>query len=60
MRKISYGTKSEEGSRTVALLASLVSTLKVRQHECWSFLARLFAGQRQAKPPPDLPLGAPS
>ena len=58
MRKISYGTKSEEGSRALAILASLVSTLKARQHECWSFLAKLFADQRQGKLPPDLPLSA--
>ncbi len=55
MRKISYGTKSDEGSRSVAWLASVVGTLKIRQHECWSFLGELFAGQRAARPPPDLP-----
>jgi hypothetical protein len=56
MRKISYGSKSQEGSRTVAILASIVGTLIERKHECWLFLTDLFAGQRTARAPPPLPL----
>jgi hypothetical protein len=56
MRKISYGSKSEEGSKTVAYLASVVGTVTMRGHECWSYLRDLFAGQRKSKPPPHLPL----
>jgi transposase len=55
LRKISYGSKTAEGSRTIALLASVTETLHMRGHDTWIFFAQLFKDRRSGQPPPMLP-----
>ena len=59
LRKICYGSKTAEGSHTVALLASVWDTLTLRKVEAHPFLCRLFAKRRMGSPSPALP-SAPS
>jgi len=54
LRKISYGSKTEEGSRALSLLASVVATLHLQQRAVWSLLCKLFTARRAARPPPSL------
>lgn len=54
LRKISYGSKTEEGSRATALLASVVGTLYKQQRLAWNFLCKLFSARRAARAPPSL------
>lgn len=54
LRKISYGSKTEEGSRATSLLASVVGTLYIQQRLAWKFLCRLFEARRAARAPPSL------
>jgi transposase len=54
LRKISYGSKTEEGSRAVALLASVVATLHIQYRVTWNFLCKLFIARRAARSPPPL------
>jgi transposase len=56
MRKISYGTKTPEGSRIIALLASTYETLQRRQVEVHSFLSNVFKLRRSGSPSPPLPV----
>ena len=55
LRKISYGSKTEEGSRSIAILASATETIRVRGHIVWSFFSRLFKARRSGCSPPSLP-----
>ena len=54
LRKISYGSKTEEGSRSIAILASIVETMRLRGQPIWSFLSDLFKARRSGCPPPSL------
>ena len=38
LRRISYGTKTETGSRVFAILASVMETCRKRQHSPWRYL----------------------
>lgn len=55
LRKISYGSKTEEGSRSVAILASATETIRLRGHAVWSFFSSLFRDRRSGCSPPSLP-----
>jgi transposase len=55
LRKISYGSKTDEGSRALTLLASVTTTIFVRGQHVWDFLADLVAKRRMGHPPPSLP-----
>jgi polyhydroxyalkanoate synthesis regulator phasin len=55
MRKISYGSKTDEGSRALTLLASVTTTVFVRGQHVWNFLADLVNKRRTGHPPPSLP-----
>jgi len=55
MRKISHGSKTAEGSRTIALLASVCGTLQCRRAEVHSFLRDVFRLRRAGCPSPPLP-----
>lgn len=55
MRKISQGAKNEEGSRIVAVLASVYETLRSRIQVVPSKLAEIFRLRRAGSPSPPLP-----
>jgi hypothetical protein len=56
LRKICYGSKSEEGSRAIAILASVTETLLMRGHIPWEFFTQLFRDRRSGHPPPHIPV----
>lgn len=55
LRKISYGSKTDEGSRAITLLASVTTTVFVRGQHAWHFLSDLVAKRRAGHLPPSLP-----
>lgn len=55
LRKMCHGSKTEEGSRTVTILASVVDTLRIRKQEIWQFLANIISLRRSGQSPPPLP-----
>lgn len=57
-RKISYGTRTQQGSRAFALLASVIETCRQRQASPWTYLAEVIAQRRKGNPVPPLPVAA--
>ena len=56
LRRISYGTKTETGSRVFAILASVIETCRKRQHSPWRYLQAVIANQRAGLPVLPLPI----
>jgi transposase len=54
-RSISHGTRSEEGSRAFALLASVIETCRRRGASAWQYLGTVIAAARKGLPLPALP-----
>ena len=54
-RKISHGTRTKQGSRAFALLASVIETCRQRNVSPWPYLAEVIAQRRKGNPPPPLP-----
>jgi hypothetical protein len=48
-------TRTEQGSRTVALLASVIETCRQRGHSPWAFIAETLTQRRRGLPVPVLP-----
>ena len=46
LRRICFGTKTEEGSRVFAILASVIETCRKRQHSPWPYLQAVIANRR--------------
>jgi transposase len=57
-RKISYGTRTKQGSRAFALLASVIDTCRQRKVSPWPYLAEVIAERRKGNPAPLLPVVA--
>lgn len=55
LRRISYGTRTEQGSRALALLASVIETCRKRDVLPWPYLAQVIAQRRKGHPAPPLP-----
>jgi transposase len=55
-RKISYGTRTKQGSRAFALLASVIETCRQRKVSPWTYLAEVIAERRKGNPAPPLPM----
>jgi hypothetical protein len=55
-RKISSGTRNEQGSRAFALLASVIDTCRQRGLSPWPYIADVIATRRRGDPFPPLPL----
>ena len=51
-RKISYGTRTQHGSRAFALLASVIDTCRQRGVSPWDYIALIIAQRRQNMPVP--------
>lgn len=54
-RLISHGTRSAEGTRAFALLASVIETCRLRLASPWRFLAAVIDAARNGLPLPGLP-----
>ena len=54
-RKISHGTRTKQGSRSLTLLASVIETCRQRQVSPWPYLAEVIAQRRQGNSVPPLP-----
>ncbi len=54
-RRITYGTRTEQGSRAFALLASVIETCRKRKILPWPYLAQVIAERRKGNPAPPLP-----
>jgi hypothetical protein len=54
-RRISYGTRTEVGSHSVALLASIIDTCRLRRASATDLLARAIHAARMGLPAPSLP-----
>ena len=58
LRRISNGTRTEQGSRALALLASVIETCRKRNHLPWPYLAQVIAERRKGNSAPPLPAAA--
>ena len=54
-RRISHGTRSPQGTRAFALLASVIETCRKRDISPWPYLARVIANRRKGEAAPPLP-----
>jgi hypothetical protein len=55
-RKLSYGTRTHQGSRAFTLLASVIDTCRQRGVSPWPYIAQVIAERRQGNAAPPLPL----
>ena len=58
MRKISHGTRSDEGTRVFALLASVIDTCRQRGMSPWRYLEQVIRDRRSGRCVPSLPLAS--
>jgi transposase len=56
--KLCFGTRSEQGSRALALLASVIDTCRQREASPWAYLAEVIRLRRQGGDAPPLPAAA--
>ena len=54
-RRISFGTRTPQGTRVFALLASVIETCRKRQVPPWLYIAEVVAKRRKGGPAPPLP-----
>lgn len=54
-RKISYGTRTKQGSRGYTMLASTIDTCRQRDVSPWEYIAQVIGERRQNNPAPALP-----
>ena len=54
-RKISYGTRTEQGSRAYTLLASVIDTCRQRGISPWPYIAEVIAERRKGNVAPPIP-----
>jgi transposase len=57
-RRIGMGTRTDQGSRVFALLASVIETCRKRKVSPWPYLAEVLRLRRKDLPAPPLPLPA--
>ncbi|WP_374088061.1 transposase [Methylomicrobium lacus] len=56
LRKITFGSRTAQGSRVIALLASVIGTARLRQLNPWDSIAQVLAERRKNQPTPRLPM----
>ncbi len=56
LRRISYGTRTEQGSRIFAMLASVIETCRLRQQCPWRYLESVIENRRAGLIVPPLPV----
>lgn len=57
-RRIGMGTRTDQGTRVFALLASVIETCRKRNASPWPYLAEVLRQRRKGLPAPPLPLPA--
>jgi len=55
MRRLTYGTRTAQGSRTLSLLASVIDTCRQRRASPWTFIADTIRNRRKGLPALSLP-----
>ena len=55
LRRISFGTRTEQGSRIFAILASVIETCRIRQQSPWRYLESVIENRRAGFVAPPLP-----
>ena len=55
MRRLTYGTRTAQGSRTLTLLASVIDTCRQRGASPWTFIADTIRNRRKRLPALPLP-----
>ncbi|MBF0154936.1 MAG: IS66 family transposase [Magnetococcales bacterium] len=55
-RQISHGTRTEEGSRAVAILASVIETGRLRGIKIWDYLTQVIMARRRGEDATPMPL----
>lgn len=56
LRSICHGTRTEDGTRILAILISVIETCRVRQQSPWIYLAAVIRQRRAGFPVPRLPV----
>ena len=56
LRRICHGTRTEDGTRVLAILISVIETCRVRQQSPWIYLAAVIRQRRAGFSVPGLPL----
>ena len=57
-RRISFGTRTDEGSRFYAAALSVIDTCRKRGVETWAYVASLITAARAGRPSPAIPIRA--
>jgi transposase len=60
LRRITYGTRSERGSRALALFASIIGTCRLRRFSPLKFIRDVVSARRSGHDAPLMPQGAPA
>ncbi len=60
LRRLCYGTRTKQGSRTIGLLASVIETCRLRNVLPWPYLAEVIAERRKGFDPPPIPEFSPN
>ncbi len=55
-RRISYGTRTSEGSLAYCSLLSVIETCRLRKVDPWSYIAQVIAQGRKGILPPPIPV----
>lgn len=55
-RRISYGTRTSEGSLAYCSLLSVIETCRLRQVNPWPYIANVIALARKGTSPPPIPV----
>jgi hypothetical protein len=56
-RRISYGTRTSEGSLAYSSLLSVIETCRLRNINPWTYICEVIAKGRKGLPPPPIPTG---
>lgn len=54
-RRISYGTRTSEGSLAYSSLLSVIETCRLRKVDPWTYIAQVIALGRKGISPPSIP-----
>lgn len=57
-RRISFGTRTDEGSRFYAAGLSVIETCRKRGVDAWTYARELITAARAGRPHPSIPMGA--
>ena len=55
-RRISYGTRTSEGSLAYCSLLSVIETCRLRKRDPWTYIAQVIAQGRRGLSPPSIPI----